>query len=46
MSTIGCGSPLLAYAYFCSYLIICTLIFLNLFIAVILEGYFHTISKE
>ena len=43
---IGCGSYAFAYAFFASYLIVLTLIFLNLFIAVILNGYFETLAQE
>ena len=33
----GCGTPI-AYIYFISYMLVVSLIFLNLFIAIILEG--------
>ena len=39
---VGCGSPLIGVLFFSSYLIVVTLIFLNLFIAIILNGYFET----
>ena len=39
---VGCGSYTITYAYFGSYLIMITLVFLNLFIAIILNGYFDT----
>lgn len=44
--TIGCGNVNIAYIFMFSYLILLTLIFLNLFIAIILEGYFDTLDKE
>ena len=33
----GCGTPI-AYVYFISFMLVVSLIFLNLFIAIILEG--------
>lgn len=35
----GCGSPAAAYAYFISFMVVVSLIFLNLFIAIILESF-------
>ena len=43
---MGCGNRLLAAIYFFSYLVIITLIFLNLFVAIILNGYFDTRDQE
>ena len=43
---IGCGSYAIAYTFFATYLIVLTLIFLNLFIAIILNGYFETLEQE
>jgi hypothetical protein len=37
--TIGCGNPGAAYFYFISFQLIVSFIFLNLFIAIILEGF-------
>mmetsp|Transcript_42176 Transcript_42176/g.40416 ORF Transcript_42176/g.40416 Transcript_42176/m.40416 type:complete len:80 (+) Transcript_42176:1676-1915(+) len=37
--TIGCGNALATYFYFYSYYFIIVLIFLNLFVAIILDGY-------
>ena len=36
--TMECGSPAVATGYFCSFMIIVSFIFLNLFIAIILES--------
>jgi hypothetical protein len=41
----GCGSPGPAYAYFISFMVVVSLIFLNLFIAIILES-FNTAEGE
>ena len=35
----GCGSPMPAYLYFCSYMVVVSFIFLNLFIVVIFESF-------
>ena len=35
----GCGAKISAYSYFITYIIFVSLIFLNLFIAIILEGF-------
>ena len=40
--TVGCGTKAVAYAYFTSFVFIVALIFLQLFIAVILQGYEDT----
>ena len=40
--TIGCGKVLEGYMYFYSYYLIVTLVFLNLFIAIILDGFQET----
>jgi len=40
-----CGNQVLAYAYFISFMIIVSFIFLNLFIAIILES-FNTSQNE
>jgi hypothetical protein len=40
--TNGCGYPTVALLYFVSFLLIVTLVFLNLFIAIILEGFGNT----
>jgi len=37
--TTGCGSPIAGIVYMMTYLLIVPLIFLNLFIAIILEGF-------
>ena len=41
-STVGCGGKVVAYIFFTTYYFIVSLIFLQLFIAVILEGYDQT----
>ena len=43
---VGCGEPTVAYLFFGSYLVMLTLVFLNLFIAIILNGYFETVDKS
>jgi hypothetical protein len=35
-----------AYAYFFSYILFINLVFLNLFIAIILDGYFETLNDD
>ncbi len=40
--TVGCGDRVVAYAFFTSFTFIVSLVFLQLFIAVILQGYDHT----
>jgi hypothetical protein len=45
-NTVGCGKGYLAPMYFMSYLIFITLIFLNLFVAIILNGYFETRNED
>lgn len=42
----GCGSPLAAYIYFISFMIVVPFIFLNLFIAIILEGFTNSSKTE
>ncbi len=44
--TIGCGNRAVAYAFFSSFTFIVSLIFLQLFIAVILQGYDDTQVQE
>lgn len=44
--TIGCGSPRFATIYLFSFVFVISIIFLNLFIAIILQGYFTQIQKE
>ena len=46
MQPSGCGSKYTAYFYFISYTMIVTFIFLNLFIAIILEGFDDTNEAE
>ena len=43
---VGCGNFVSTYIFFGSYLIMITLVFLNLFIAIILNGYFDTRDQE
>jgi hypothetical protein len=43
---VGCGNFVITYIFFGSYLIMITLVFLNLFIAIILNGYFETRDQE
>ena len=40
--TVGCGMYLQTYIYFYSFFILINLTFLNLFIAIILDGFFET----
>ena len=42
---MGCGNWWLSYGFFTTYLVFISLIFLNLFIAIILNGYFLTINS-
>ena len=42
----GCGSPAAAYAYFISFMVVVSLIFLNLFIAIILESFATAEGEE
>lgn len=42
---VGCGHYLVTYVFFFSYLMMITLVFLNLFVAIILNGYFETKSE-
>jgi hypothetical protein len=44
--TQGCGNKPVSILFFFSYLILITLVFLNLFIAIILNGYFETCDQE
>jgi len=44
--TVGCGEYWITYIYFVTYVILISLIFLNLFIAIIMNGYFETREKE
>ena len=41
----GCGS-MISYAYFCSFILMVSLIFLNLFIAIILEGQLQASQQQ
>jgi len=43
--TVGCGNWKLSYTFFLTFLVFINLIFLNLFIAIILNGYFMTINQ-
>jgi len=43
---VGCGLPYTAMIYMYSYILIVSVTFLNLFIAVILDGYFNTVEGE
>ena len=43
---VGCGSWWLSNAYFYFYILLVSLIFLNIFIAIILQGYFQTQEME
>ena len=44
---VGCGAnQLITYAFFISYTFLMTLVFLNLFIAIILDGYFEASDSE
>jgi hypothetical protein len=42
----GCGSPIAAYTYFISFMVVVSFIFLNLFIAIILESFNTTQDEE
>ena len=44
--TVGCGHAILAILYFGTYILIVALIFLNLFIAIILQGYAEANKKN
>jgi voltage-gated cation channel len=44
--TLGCGDPVLATCFFISFIVVVGLIFMNLFIAIILQGYQQTIEIE
>jgi len=46
MKPVGCGTRIVTMVYFFTYLVIVTLIFLNLFVAIILNGYFDTRDQE
>ena len=45
-TTVGCGNQYLALFYFFSFALLISIIFLNLFIAIILNGYFDTRDQE
>ena len=42
----GCGSPIAAYMYFLSFMIVVSFIFLNLFIVVIFESFENSKNEE
>jgi hypothetical protein len=42
----GCGNYFVTYIYFFSYITLVSLVFLNLFVAIILDGYFRTKDQE
>lgn len=44
--TVGCGNFVVANIYFGSYILLIPMIFLNLFIAIILNGYFEVTERE
>jgi len=44
--TVGCGDYTTTYIYFSTYILLVSMIFLNLFIAIILNGYFQTADRE
>jgi hypothetical protein len=44
--TVGCGTGFWGLLYFFSFILVVKLIFLNLFIAIILEGYNDTQIKD
>lgn len=46
MDIQGCGDSLLAYIYFLSFMLIVSFIFLNLFIAIILESFASSMDEE
>ena len=43
---VGCGTMFLSRTYFFAYILIVGLVFLNIFIAIILQGYFQTMEQE
>jgi len=43
---VGCGNRSVAMSYFFSFIVVFTLIFLNLFIAIILQGFEDTNKKH
>ena len=45
-STVGCGKGIGSLLFYHSYLILVDIIFLNLFIAIILQGFEDTTRKE
>ena len=46
MDIQGCGDSLYAYIYFLSFMLIVSFIFLNLFIAIILESFASSMDEE
>jgi hypothetical protein len=40
--TVGCGNLLTSWLFLFSFVFLITLVFLNLFVAIILNGYFET----
>ena len=45
-SPVGCGTWFIANFYFYLYILLVSLIFLNIFIAIILKGYFDVMETE
>lgn len=43
---IGCGSIVISYSFFITYTFLVAMIFLQLFIAIILQGYEDTQTQE
>jgi hypothetical protein len=43
---VGCGNYVLSYAFFGSYVVLVSFVFLNLFVAIILFGYVDTRDQE
>lgn len=44
--TLGCGDPTTAYAFFITFTLLVSMIFLNLFIAIILESFENVNQQE
>jgi hypothetical protein len=42
---VGCGNTLTSYVFFFTFILLVTMVFLNLFVAIILNGYFDTKEK-
>jgi hypothetical protein len=43
---VGCGNYIVSYVFFFTFISLVSIIFLNLFVAIILNGYFDTKDKQ